>query len=224
MEGGSFFINELAIRQFVQQLNFGLDDSQYPQYIPLHSNSWLEVGVIGLGPITADIRELGKDTLQLSNQVKFLKPHDKETKRLWFLWSADKLLSKLASDRCRGKLCGCVGGCNFFDTNNNGVRFFTTQALDASNEKYTHYGSESLWGGQTDVGNSVMELIRKKSDGVSTSISNLGSSVSYKHHKKASSCVDKTIGSGIGKLISNSFFFFFGVLFMFKIQFFFVYG
>ena len=96
--------------------------------------------------------------MHLRNQVKFLKLHDKQTKRLWFLWNAESLKNKLAADRCRGKICGCVGGCNFFDTNINGVRFFTNQSLDAASEQNTHYGSESLWGGQTGMLDFRMEI------------------------------------------------------------------
>lgn len=79
------------------------------------------------------------------------------------------------------------------------MRFFTNQALDATNEKYTHYGSESLWGTRTDIGNSIRELIRKKSDCVSTSMSNVGSSGRglHRNHRNNSSLRDKSSGTGI---------------------------
>lgn len=148
-----------------------------PTYTPSHSNNWVEVGVFGLGPITVDVQSIDRSPIPQSQQLRFLKVHDHRTKRLWFIWDVDELEGKLATDRRKRKICGCVGGCSFFGNNTNGVRFFTNQALDASSDKYNHYGSESLWGGlHTDLGSNIKEHLQRRSGFLSTSTNIMTSS------------------------------------------------
>lgn len=85
-----------------------------------------------------------------NEQQSFLRKHDQSLKRLWFLWKPKQLKGKIAADRARSNICGCVGGCKFFGNNVNGVRFFTAQLLDASEMQFSRYGSESIWGGANE--------------------------------------------------------------------------
>lgn len=58
--------------------------------------------------------------------TRFLRLHDENTKRLWFLWPQE--LTRVSS-QIFGK-CGCVGGCTFFGKNRNGVTFFKPSKQD----------------------------------------------------------------------------------------------
>jgi len=205
-DGGSVFINEVFLRQLIQQVNMNyVEESVKPTYTATHSNNWVEVGVFGLGPITVDVQECSTEETSYKQQLKFLTYHDRRTKRLWFIWNVDELQGKLAIDRRKSKICGCVGGCNFFGKNNNGVRFFTNQALDASSGHYNRYGSESLWGGgHGDMGNNVKQHLLRRSGHLSTSQSMAGSSgklsAAAVQHSRVASFSSKIYGSGTGKL------------------------
>lgn len=89
---------------------------------------WLEVGSVTFGPLIVEaalsLPVVEQDTQAL--QQKFLKLHDEETKRLWFLWSpdADDNFEKLTGR------CGCIGGCAFFGSNRNGKKFFKPSRQD----------------------------------------------------------------------------------------------
>ena len=139
------------------------------------------MGVIGLGPITADLAFYQKSGDMQNEQLNFLIIHDKETNRLWFLWCEDELKGKLARDRCKQNICGCIGGCNFFGTNNNGVRFFTTQPLNSSNNQQSHYGSESLWGTRKESGANIKEHLMRRSEAKSLGVSMSGTSSNLLH-------------------------------------------
>ena len=180
-EGGSFFINEITIRQYIQQVNLTLSDTQPQHNVPTHSNSWVEVAVVGLGPITADLAFYQKTEDMQNEQLNFLIIHDKQTNRLWFLWYEDELKGKLAKDRCKQNICGCIGGCNFFGPNNNGVRFFTTQPLNSSNNQQSHYGSESLWGTRKESGANIKEHLMRRSEAKSLGVSMSGTSSNLLH-------------------------------------------
>lgn len=221
-DGGSLFISEVFLRQFIQQLNMNyVETIVKPSYTPAHSNNWVEVGVIGLGPVTVDVQECIGDKSLADQQIRFLTYHDRRTKRLWFIWDVEELSGKLAVDRRKSKICGCVGGCNFFGRNANGVRFFTNQKLDASSSNNTanptgphnRYGSESIWGGvaNSDVGSSIKEHLLRRSSYFSTSGSMVGSAAklsvtptsSQQQHQRRSrgtSLSGKIFGgSGVGK-------------------------
>ena len=151
-----------------------------------HSNNWLEVAVAAFGPITADIADISRDHFHYSQQLHFLREHDTLLKRLWFLWKPEELSNKLAADRAKSAICGCVGGCKFFGSNVNGVKFFTTQTLDAGEGKFSRYGSESLWGGSHEK-----QGMKKRMIGRSGSVSIAGSSLGLRkkqadHRRSAS--------------------------------------
>ena len=153
--GKSILINDLVIRQYVQDLSPPEEVDQFngssrSQSVYLRSNNWLEVGVIMFGPITGDCAICTNNPLVYNEQQAFLQKHDEFLTRLWFLWKPEKLKNKISADRSRSNICGCVGGCKFFGNNVNGVRFFTVQLLDASEMQFSRYGSESIWGGANE--------------------------------------------------------------------------
>lgn len=83
---------------------------------------WLEVGSVSLGSIVVEAASalpIPEHQLHLI-QHSFLKLHDEKSKRLWFLWMASVEHSR----------CGCVGGCSFFGSNRNGLKFFKPSAQD----------------------------------------------------------------------------------------------
>ncbi|XP_065669615.1 bridge-like lipid transfer protein family member 1 isoform X3 [Hydra vulgaris] len=159
-DGGSLFINEATLRFYLQQVNSEYSADKLSKST---SNNWVEVGIITLGAFTADIRELYESANQTYKQYHHLTFHDEKSKRIWFLWDSNELKSKLSVDRMKNKKCGCIGGCDFFGKNVNGVRFFTTQVLDATTDSTNHYGSGSLWGSQLTTGEKVKEYLRKLS-------------------------------------------------------------
>ena len=88
---------------------------------------WLEAGGIGIGPLNVDAAMAIPDPKYHPEQDRFLKHHDRRTRRLWFLWPPD--LSSKAAVRVIGK-CGCMGGCTFFGGNRNGPKFFQPSDQD----------------------------------------------------------------------------------------------
>lgn len=61
-------------------------------------------------------------------EISFLREHDVKTKRLWFLWSSNNGQAATASTEI--SRCGCIGGCAFFGSNRNGLKFFKPSAQD----------------------------------------------------------------------------------------------
>ncbi|CAF0826478.1 unnamed protein product [Brachionus calyciflorus] len=66
-------------------------------------NYWFECSSLSSGRITID---LALDKGNPDEQLEFLRTHDLKTKRLFFLWNDYKINTP--------KICGCVGGCNFY--------------------------------------------------------------------------------------------------------------
>ncbi|XP_042203884.1 transmembrane protein KIAA1109 homolog isoform X4 [Homarus americanus] len=92
---------------------------------------WLEAAALTLGPVYVDAAT-SMDVLHHDMQLiqhKFLKLHDENTKRLWFLWPQE--VTKVSA-QVFGK-CGCVGGCSFFGNNKNGLTFFKPSKQDFYN-------------------------------------------------------------------------------------------
>ncbi len=128
-EGVTALVNQVRLQQYISS-NFPLSRADLePSH---HQDIWVETGNIRFGPVfiegavsTGGHKSPG-DAQKL--QHEFLKKHDSKTKRLWFLWP-----NALMKERA-GK-CGCVGGCNFFGNNSNGVRFFQPRKGDVRDKK-----------------------------------------------------------------------------------------
>ena len=162
-------MQDLSPPEEVDQLNGATRSKSFY----LHSNNWLEVAVVTFGPITADHALCTYDFFIFNEQQTFLRKHDELLKRLWFLWKPENLKNKISADRARSNICGCVGGCQFFGNNVNGVRFFTVQVLDAGEMQFSRYGSESIWGGANER-QGIEERLRCKSGTIS--LQSLGAS------------------------------------------------
>ncbi|XP_053959949.1 bridge-like lipid transfer protein family member 1 isoform X7 [Anastrepha ludens] len=97
--------------------------------------NWIEVGCTSLGPILLE----GASALPIPDhklhivQHNFLREHDAKYKRLWFLWNANSSNATPALPPSTGteiSRCGCIGGCAFFGSNRNGLKFFKPSAQD----------------------------------------------------------------------------------------------
>lgn len=106
---------------------------------------WLEVASVRAGPIISDICLEEDSSVNATDQKEFLERHDKNSRRLWFLWQSGKARATLPGEK-EGR-CGCVGGCNFFGNNVNGPVFFKLDYLDAGQEekKGLLFGSPDGW-------------------------------------------------------------------------------
>lgn len=84
---------------------------------------WLEVGTVNFGPLIIESASSSEDKSvnTFASQQKFLKTHDDKLKKLWFLWPD---INKAAGR------CGCTGGCMFFGSNLNGIKFFKPSRRD----------------------------------------------------------------------------------------------
>lgn len=76
------------------------------QFLLSPDGPWLQTGKLEFGPLLMDNWAQGPP----SSQQGFLRTHDKTTHRLWFLWG----------DNRAGGRCGCLGGCFFFDSEEDG--------------------------------------------------------------------------------------------------------
>ena len=119
--GVSALIPNINLRQFVPSvpISQAYSDADY----------WLEAGGVCLGPIILDAAMALPDPLFHSMQDKFLKLHDDRSRRLWFLLPQ----GKHDGDPALAGKCGCLGNCNFFGRNRNGISFFQPSEKDFSN-------------------------------------------------------------------------------------------
>ncbi|KAK6639579.1 hypothetical protein RUM43_007852 [Polyplax serrata] len=137
--GVSGLLAVVQIKQFIctgttqpNQSNTNTSSSgRSQQGIPLTKSNvddlWLEVGSVTFGPLIVEAA-LSLPAMEQDTQViqqTFLKLHDEDTKRLWFLWP-----SKAEDDKTTVGRCGCIGGCAFFGMNKNGKRFFKPSRQD----------------------------------------------------------------------------------------------
>uniref|UniRef100_A0A131YCK3 Diaphanous n=1 Tax=Rhipicephalus appendiculatus TaxID=34631 RepID=A0A131YCK3_RHIAP len=76
------------------------------QFLLSPDGPWLQTGKLEFGPLMMDNWAQGPP----NSQQSFLRTHDKTTHRLWFLWG----------DNRAGGRCGCLGGCFFFDSEEDG--------------------------------------------------------------------------------------------------------
>ena len=84
-------------------------------------NCWLEAGGVSIGPINIDAAMALPSPEYHSVQHRFLLLHDRQTRRLNFMWSAEE---PSTSGSETSEKCGCLGGCKFFGSNRNGPLFF----------------------------------------------------------------------------------------------------
>lgn len=90
---------------------------------------WLEVGSVSFGPLVIEAAlslPAPEQDIHLI-QHKFLRMHDEQSKRLWFLWPNE--VTNDNNEITTGK-CGCIGGCAFFGFNRNGKKFFNPSRQD----------------------------------------------------------------------------------------------
>ncbi|MED6277141.1 hypothetical protein CHARACLAT_010300, partial [Characodon lateralis] len=135
-EGISAVVRDVNIRQYIEQQQLIeaarlqlAGQGQGPGQPPLLRRSvWLEAGSVNLNLITADIALAADHPAKCEVQRKFLQLHDKQTKRLWFLWPDD---ASVRNKRSRSR-CGCLGGCRFFGGTNMGLDFFRLEELTPS--------------------------------------------------------------------------------------------
>ncbi|XP_036340077.1 transmembrane protein KIAA1109 isoform X3 [Rhagoletis pomonella] len=127
--------------------------------------NWVEVGCSSLGPILLE----GASALPIPDhklhivQNDFLRDHDAKYKRLWFLWNVSNCGQAAALPPSNGaeiSRCGCIGGCAFFGSNRNGLKFFKPSPQDVqdnyniaryyiiSNNKDYGFGESILHQGQ----------------------------------------------------------------------------
>ena len=98
-----------------------------------HHDIWIESGSIRFGPVYVEGAISGHTNASSGqkDQHEFLQKHDNKTRKLWFLWP--QALTKVTPERV-GK-CGCIGGCNFFGLNSNGLNFFEPARSDIAERK-----------------------------------------------------------------------------------------
>ena len=121
-QGITATINDIRIQQYISS-NFPL--VQRPDMEPEkhHPDLWIESGSLKFGPVYIEGSLSGPCSLDLQRkQHNFLQKHDAKTNRLWFLWP-----------KSGSKNCGCLGGCNFFGANANGLSFFNPNRRDIQN-------------------------------------------------------------------------------------------
>ena len=80
------------------------------------SQSWLEAGSLGFGPVHLHSGISGLDHAYRNAQLAFIRHHDAGSHRLWFLWALND--SSAAADVA--VRCGCYGNCAFFGPNASG--------------------------------------------------------------------------------------------------------
>ncbi|KAL3318228.1 hypothetical protein Ciccas_003119 [Cichlidogyrus casuarinus] len=72
--------------------------------------AWFEAGSIVLGPLHLNGGLAPHTASTYLHQSQFLRQHDQDTRRLWFIWSSINTSAPPLA-------CGCYGGCEFFGQN-----------------------------------------------------------------------------------------------------------
>ena len=127
--GITAILNNIQLHQYISS---NMKVNRLDSTAAHHQDIWVEVGAIKIGPIYIEgafaSHGVKSSNFQI-NQHCFLQKHDRKTKKLWFLWpqSVTKVSLSLS-----GK-CGCVGGCNFFGSNENGPTFFRPSRSEIRN-------------------------------------------------------------------------------------------
>lgn len=127
-QGITALVNSVLIQQYVNS-NFPLSRADI-EPMSHHSDIWIESGCVRFGPVYIEGSQSGGQTKNLhQSQHEFLVKHDRKTLKLWFLWPKSYVSNKVSSKESLGK-CGCVGGCEFFGANENGIGFFKPSRND----------------------------------------------------------------------------------------------
>ena len=99
-----------------------LDQLQTSQFLKKDSAPWSK-SVTKLD--YTKCRECAQPFLYVAHLChRYLRTHDEAHRRLWFLWSPDGTNTKAVGR------CGCIGGCAFFGSNQNGAKFFKPSRQD----------------------------------------------------------------------------------------------
>lgn len=106
-------VEQIGLRQFICTAPSA--SAQCTEY-----DIWLESGMFSMGPLNVEAAMALPCPELHAVQDAFLKSHDRNTKRLWFLWNQS---FNVGNPAVAGK-CGCHGGCMFFGKNRNGIGFF----------------------------------------------------------------------------------------------------
>ena len=128
-EGITATVNDVRLQQYCSS---NMDLNRPDNGPAHHPDKWVESGMVRLGPVYIEGSLSGHSVLSKEAQLKqhvFLQKHDRKTHRLWFLWP--KSVTNI-SQRVAGN-CGCIGGCNFFGANSNGLSFFNPTSRDLPN-------------------------------------------------------------------------------------------
>lgn len=107
-------IEHVALKQYISCAESHVDNK--------HTNTWLEAGGFALGPISLEAAIALPNPQLHAIQDAFLRLHDMQLKRLWFLWPPEE--TQAAQNPAVNGKCGCLGGCQFFGMNKNGLTFF----------------------------------------------------------------------------------------------------
>ena len=112
--GATAIIDNISMKQFISCSALRVERSA--------PEKWLDAGGFAFGPIVVEAAIALPSPELYDVQDKFLRLHDKKTRRLWFLWPPEQ--TYLANNPSIVGKCGCIGGCMFFGYNKNGVTFF----------------------------------------------------------------------------------------------------
>ena len=124
-QGVTAIINSVQLHQYISS---NTKTNRMDSTAVHHPDIWLETGAVKVGPIYLEgaFASHGiKNSNFQNNQNSFLQKHDRRTRKLWFLWPP---VTNVAA-ALQGK-CGCVGGCNFFGSNESGPTFFKPSRLE----------------------------------------------------------------------------------------------
>ncbi|EDV19837.1 uncharacterized protein TRIADDRAFT_61706 [Trichoplax adhaerens] len=173
--GRSVVVKNITLKQYLRS---ELMDGAVAQAVNRDKNEWwLEVATVVIGPINVDMSiSIAKSYLN-SYQEKWLRRHDRKSKRLYFLWH------KSYSSITKIKVCGCQGGCVFFDKNIkncNFLRFNIDPIVNEDEDAATNNGKADLESG------SSVKNVPSPGDEVTAKTETESGEVSLRSSKRAS--------------------------------------
>ena len=126
--GRSIIIDNITLKQYLRSEL--MDNTTSPSVNENNSHLWLEVATVVIGPINVDMSIRAARSYLHLYQEKWLKKHDRKSRRLHFLWQ------KSSSSLSNIRVCGGQGGCIFFDKNAQNDNFFAINintSIDTNN-------------------------------------------------------------------------------------------